>query len=202
MEVEPSKTALMHFGSQAWRLARQEGQPKAATFNFLGFTHFVGRSRRGCFMVGRKTQRERMSKKLVAFGERLKKLRTQGGKAMMTYAKRHLRGHLAYYAVSGNSRCLRQYFYAASRLLFKWLNRRSQRRRVTWARFGPALRDWLPRIHIQHDLYPSRSDSDWEPDGVTHPVRFCEGGGTYRLTGIPAATLPFCLTAQGAGIKF
>jgi group II intron reverse transcriptase/maturase len=157
LEVEPSKTALMHFGSQAWRLARQEGQPKAATFNFLGFTHFVGRSRRGCFMVGRKTQRERMSKKLVAFGERLKKLRTQGGKAMMTYAKRHLRGHLAYYAVSGNSRCLRQYFYAASRLLFKWLNRRSQRRSVTWARFGPTLRDWLPRIHIQHHLYPSRS---------------------------------------------
>ena len=155
LEVEPSKTALLHFGSQAWRRSRQAGQPKVATFNFLGFTHFVGRSRRGCFMVGRKTQKERMTKKLKAFGERLKRLRTEGGKAMMQYARQHLRGHLAYYAVSGNSRSLRQYFYAASRLLFKWLNRRSQRRSITWARFGPVLRDWLPRIHIQHNLYPA-----------------------------------------------
>lgn len=157
LEVELSKTALIRFGGQALRLGRQVGQAKAATFNFLGFTHFVGRSRRGRFMVGRKTQRERMVKKLKAFGDRLKSLRTKGGKAMMSYARRHLRGHLAYYAVSGNSRCLRQYFYAASRLLFKWLNRRSQRRSITWARFGPVLRDWLPRICIQHDLYPTQS---------------------------------------------
>lgn len=155
LEVEPSKTALMRFGSHAARFAKEAGQAKVATFNFLGFTHYAGRSRRGWFMVGRKTQRERMSKKLHAFGVKLKRLRTEGGKAMMSYVQRHLRGHLAYYAVSGNSRSLRQYFYAASRILFKWLNRRSQRRSITWARLSPVLRDWLPRIHIKHNLYPS-----------------------------------------------
>lgn len=158
LEVEPSKTALIRFGGQAYKHSRQPGQSKAATFNFLGFTHFVGRSRRGRFMVGRKTQRERMTKKLKDFGERLRKLRTQGGKAMMTYARQHLRGHLAYYAVSGNSRSLRQYFYAASRILFKWLNRRSQRRSFPWERFGQVLRDWLPPIRIVHNLYPSHCE--------------------------------------------
>jgi hypothetical protein len=96
-----------------------------------------------------------MAKKLKAFGERLKRLRTTGGKAMMRYARQHLRGHLAYYAVSGNSKSLRQYFYAASRILFKWLNRRSQRRSFPWERFGPVLRDWLLPIRILHNLYPS-----------------------------------------------
>lgn len=155
LEVEPSKTALIRFGGQVLRRSRQAGQSKAATFTFLGFTHYVGRSRRGGFVVGRKTQRERLIKKLKAFGEKLKALRTQGGKVMMTYARQHLRGHLAYYAVSGNGRSLRQYFYAASRILFKWLNRRSQRRSVPWERFGKILRAWLPRIRIQHDLYPT-----------------------------------------------
>jgi group II intron reverse transcriptase/maturase len=155
LEVEPTKTALMCFGAQAVRLSRQQGLTKPPTFNFLGFTHYIGRSRRGSFVVGRKTQRERLAKKLEAFGERLKRLRSTGGKAMMPYARQHLRGHLAYYAVSGNSRSLRQYFYAASRILFRWLNRRSQRRSIPWERFGKVLRDWLPPIRIMHNLYPS-----------------------------------------------
>jgi RNA-directed DNA polymerase len=155
LEVEPTKTALLCFGSQAAHLRQVHGLEQPATFNFLGFTHYVGRSRRGKFVVARKTQRDRMVKKLKAFGDRLKQLRTSGGRVMMLYACQHLRGHLAYYAVSGNSRSLRQYFYAASRVLFKWLNRRSQRRRFSWQRFGPVLRDCLPPIRIRHQLYPA-----------------------------------------------
>ena len=155
LEVEPTKSALLCFGSQAAHLRQVHGLEQAATFNFLGFTHDVGRSRRGKFVPARKTQRERMAKKLKAFGDRLKQLRTRGGRVMMLYACQHLRGHLAYYAVSGNSRSLRQYFYAASRVLFKWLNRRSQRRRFSWQRFGPVLRDRLPPIRIRHQLYPA-----------------------------------------------
>jgi|JI8StandDraft_1071087.scaffolds.fasta_scaffold712685_1 RNA-directed DNA polymerase len=60
-----------------------------------------------------------------------------------------------YYAVRGNNRSLHEYFYAASRVLFKWLNRRSQRRRFSWQRFGPVLRDCLPPIRIRHQLYPA-----------------------------------------------
>jgi RNA-directed DNA polymerase len=97
LEVELSKTALIRFGSQASKQCVKDGNKRPATFNFLGFTHYVGKSRKGRFVVGRKTQRERIAKIVKEVGQRLAVLRTQGGKAMMDYAKRHLVGHIAYY---------------------------------------------------------------------------------------------------------
>jgi RNA-directed DNA polymerase len=154
LEVEPSKTALLRFGNRAAKECRQDGVKRPATFNFLGFTHYVGKSLKGRFVVGRRTQRERITKKLKEVSRRLATLRTQGGKAMMLYAKRHLCGHVAYYAVSGNARQIRNYAYLISRLLFKWLNRRSQRRSINWAKFSKILRSWMPSLSIRHNLYP------------------------------------------------
>ena len=134
LEAEPTKTRIVRFGGLAQAQCKREGLRRPETFNFLGFTHFVTRSRRGRFVVGRKTQRERMRKKLKELRVRLDILRTHGGRAMMEYVQQHLRGHFQYFGVSGNSRSLRQYLYASRRLLFKWLNRRSQRRSVTWDR--------------------------------------------------------------------
>jgi len=125
------------------------------SFNFLGLTHFVSRSRRGRFVVGRQTERQRFSGKLKLLNERLRRLRLAGGRAMMVYVRRHLAGHIRYYGVSGNYRALIRYVSAASRLLFKWLNRRSQRRSIQWERFRRVLRDRvLPRVRIVHNLYP------------------------------------------------
>jgi hypothetical protein len=87
-------------------------------------------------------------------GTGIAKLRVKGGRAMMDYAKRHLQGHIAYFGVSGNSRSLKTYVYRVSRVLFKWLNRRSQRKSVNWARFGEVLKTWLPAARIKHNLYP------------------------------------------------
>ena len=56
--------------------------------------------------------------------------------------------------MSGNARNVRTYAYLLSHLLFKWLNRRSQRRGVQWARFSKILSDWMPSLRIQHNLYP------------------------------------------------
>ncbi len=154
LEVEPSKTALLRFGSYAKRQCVKLGLGRPPTFDFLGFTHYVTRSRSKRFMVGRKTQGSRISRKLKEVGVRLAKLRTSGGRAMMDYAKRHLQGHIAYFGVSGNSRSLKTYVYRVSRVLFKWLNRRSQRKSVNWARFGEVLKTWLPPVRIKHNLYP------------------------------------------------
>ena len=106
-------------------------------------------------MVGRKTQAKRMSKQLKEVGEKLAKLRWQGGKAMMDFIKRHLQGHIAYFGVSGNSRSVRNYVFHVSRLLFKWLNRLSQRSRINWARFNRVLKSWLPPVRVLHNLYPA-----------------------------------------------
>jgi group II intron reverse transcriptase/maturase len=155
LEVEPSKTALLCFGSEAKCLGERLGRKRPATFNFLGFTHYVGRSRSQRFVVGRKTQASRVSRKLKEVGVRLGQLRMRGGREMMDYAKRHLQGHLAYYGVSGNSRSLRAYVYCLCRLLFKWLNRRSQRKSIDWARFSRVLKRGLPPVRIVHNLYPT-----------------------------------------------
>lgn len=154
LEVEPSKTAILRFGSAAPEHCHQDGHRRAQTFNFLGFTHYVGRSRKGNFVVGRKTQGKRFRNKLKAVSKRLSALRTEGGKAMMDYARRHLQGHIQYYGVSGNAWALSRYRHALGRLLFKWLNRRSQRRSFTWKRARPVFSRLLPKPRIVHNLYP------------------------------------------------
>jgi group II intron reverse transcriptase/maturase len=153
LEVEPSKTALLAFGSTMLGRKRVEYEGPR-TFSFLGLTHYVGRSRRGRFVVGRKSDGKRVRKKLTALNARLRALRTQGGNAMVAFLARHLRGHIQYYGVSGNSRWVASYIHVATGLLFKWLNRRSQKRSLTWEQFDAYLRRWLPTARIVHDLYP------------------------------------------------
>jgi group II intron reverse transcriptase/maturase len=153
LEIEPSKTALLRFGSQCL------GQTAAAaqgprTFSFLGITHYVGRSRRGRFVVGRQTEGKRMRKQLASLNEHLRRLRSEGADAMVAFLTQHLRGHIQYYGVSGNSRGVASYVHFATDLLFKWLNRRSQRRSLTWKRFTAVIRPLLPTPRIVHDLYP------------------------------------------------
>lgn len=167
LETEPSKTAIHRFGHLAQTCCKQDGQRRPQTFNFLGFTHYVSRSRKGNFAVGHKTQRERMQRKLKELNVRLASLRIQGGKAMMEYASRHLQGHIQYFGVSGNSRSLRQYLHQVRRQLFKWLNRRSQRRSFNWQRFGEAMDHYLPRTRIVHNLYPTPS---WMPQAGSRMV--------------------------------
>ena len=153
LEVEPSKSALLEFGSAQLKGSRAQ-RPGARTFSFLGFTHYVGRSRRGRFVVGRKSDGKRLRKKLKALNAHLRALRTQGGNAMVAFLIRHLRGHIQYYGVSGNVRWVSSYVYSATGLLFKWLNRRSQKRSLNWKQFAAYIRRWLPRARIVHDLYP------------------------------------------------
>lgn len=154
LEVEASKTAILRFGSTSLRGGGARHHHDARTFNFLGFTHYAGRSRKGRFVVGRKTEGKRMRKKLKELSGRLREMRAKGGRAMVVYLRRHLRGHIQYYGVSGNSRAVAKYVFLASGYLFKWLNRRSQRSSLNWKRFGAAVRPLLPRARIVHDLYP------------------------------------------------
>ncbi len=100
-----------------------------------------------------------MRRKVKEMKSRLKSLRIQGGRAMLEYVRRHLRGYQQYYGVSGNSGPLRAYFRVIGKLLFKWLNRRSQRRSITWSRYVAMWKDGtlLPTPWIVHHLYPPPS---------------------------------------------
>jgi hypothetical protein len=80
LEVEPSKTSMLRFGSNAARSCGRDGLRRPKTFSFLGFTHFATRSRSGYFAVGRRTEGKRFSQKLKLLNLRLRSLRVKGGK--------------------------------------------------------------------------------------------------------------------------
>lgn len=150
LEIEPSKTKLIPFGS------RQIASSDAPTFSFLGITHYVTRSRKGSFKVGRKTEKKRINRGLKQVAQSLAKLRVHGCHRMIEYIRLHLRGHFNYYGVSENSRSLSAYLFHVRRIFYKWLNRRSQKRSCTWAMFAPW---WdklaMPRPRIIHSFYTS-----------------------------------------------
>jgi RNA-directed DNA polymerase len=151
LEVEPTKTALIRFGDLAPALCKRDGDRRPHTFNFLGFTHYM-MLKRGRAKLGRKTQRERVTKNLKALGARLKVLRIEGTHAMQDYIRLHLRGYIQYFGVRGNSRSVRTYVFHVERLLFKWINLRSQRGSFNWPQYHDWIQSWFPRPRIVHAL--------------------------------------------------
>jgi group II intron reverse transcriptase/maturase len=149
LEVEPTKTLLIPCG-----LKQSSDEKKQGTFTFLGFTHYVTKSRRGFPKLGRKTSAKKMRTKLKEVSAKLKALRTKGTNVMVSFVRLHLQGHINYYGVSENSRSLSTYCYRVRTLLFKWLNRRSSKRSCTWDTFtGWLARLSLPTPRIVHSFY-------------------------------------------------
>jgi hypothetical protein len=153
LEMELSKTQLIEFGRFAeMNAARKGGKP--ATFDFLGFTHYCGQTRHGAFKVKRMTSKKKYRAKLQAVKEwlRTERNRVKTGE-LLGRGKRLLEGHLEYYAITDNGKMCNEFRRQVGRQLFKWLNRRSQRRSYTWERFNDALA-WIswPSVRIKHPL--------------------------------------------------
>ena len=154
LTVAPEKTKTVKFGRHAWQLAKKTGN-KTATFNFLGFTHYCAASRRGFFMMGHKTAKENLNRKLKEIKEWLIKVCSSLPlKSWWPIVKAKLTGHYNYFGVSGNIRCLKQYYWRVINIVFKWINRRSQRKSMTWEIFQ-QYQQWnpLPVPRICHSLY-------------------------------------------------
>lgn len=157
LELAEDKTRIIEFGRQAKANAKARGG-KPDTFNFLGFTHFVDASRKGYFKLGRKTDRKKMTAKLKEMNVWLKRIRSLPVKQWWSGLKAKLTGHFRYYGVSGNSQSIGTFYYLTVRMVFKWLNRRSQRKCMNWAAFNTYLaRHALPRPRISCDLYSLQS---------------------------------------------
>jgi group II intron reverse transcriptase/maturase len=153
LEVEPTKTKLLAFGTKEFRSA-QKNSHHVATFSFLGFTHYMRKSRRGYPMVDRKTDAVRLRRKVKEFSAQLAKRRNQGTKLIVEYARSHFRGHLQYYGISGNLRSVSCYRYLVLHYLFKWMNRRSQRRSLTWEKFHLLINSFgLAKPKVIHALW-------------------------------------------------
>jgi len=154
LELAADKTKIIGFGRFAVENARKKGR-RAGTFNFLGFTHFCDKTRTGKFKVGRTTDRKKFTAKLKTMNDWLKAIRNIAAvKEWWSTLGAKLRGHFQYYGVSGNFRGMKRFYFLTIRMVFKWLNRRSQKKSYNWERFAKYLRRYpLPTPKIYHNLY-------------------------------------------------
>ncbi len=154
LSVAEEKTRVVEFGRKSWQKSRNGGA-RASTFNFLGFTHYCATSQRGKFIMGHKTSKENLRRKLSETKTWLKGVRNVVTmKEWWPTLKAKLSGHYAYFGISGNMRCLQQYYFKVVSLVYKWINRRSQKKSMNWQRFMQYL-EWypLPIPRIVHSIY-------------------------------------------------
>ena len=154
LELHPTKTRVISFGRYERENAKRQSR-RPNTFEFLGFTHYCGTSRKGKFIVGRKTSGKKFRIKCIEMNNWLRNVRNyKKTKEWWPVLAVKLRGHYQYYGVSGNSRSLRCFYDLTLRMTFKWLNRRSQRKSFNWVQFGEYLTHYpLPKPKIVHNLY-------------------------------------------------
>lgn len=154
LEVAPEKTTIIEFGRRAWQRSRKYKKP-LATFTFLGFTHYCGTSRRGKFIMGHKTSKDSLKKGLGSMKDWLKKVRSLvSARDFWPILCAKLRGHYNYFGISGNYRCLMQFYRQVISLVFKWLNRRSQKKSMNWKQYMNYLKVFpLPQPKIYHSFY-------------------------------------------------
>src|SRR6476620_658552 len=160
LALHPDKTRLIRFGRHAAKQRERRGEGKPETFDFLGFTHFCTRSRKwGSFVIGRRTIKKRMLKQLQAVKVELRKRMHDPIAKTGAWLTQMLKGHLNYYAVSGNSPSLWCYFNAVRWRWIKSLRRRSQRAFMSWEKFTSITNRFFPSIRILHPLPCHRFDA-------------------------------------------
>lgn len=157
LELHPEKSRTFSFG-RTERVAADREKRRANTFDFLGFTHFCDVSRKGRFKVGRKTSQKKFAAKCREINDWLKRTRNQvKTKEWWPTLESKLRGHYQYYGVSENYRGIYRYYRIVKSSVLKWMNRRSQKGRMSWEDFQRYLTHYpLPAPEIVHNFYVSR----------------------------------------------
>jgi group II intron reverse transcriptase/maturase len=160
LALHPDKTRLIRFGRYAAKQRMERGEGKPETFDFLGFTHFCTRSRKwGSFVIGRKTIKKRMVRQLQAIKMELRRRMHDPITKTGAWVERMLKGHLNYYAVSGNDPSL---WWFVAEVRWRWLKtlkRRSQRAFLHWDEFTSMTNRFFPPIRILHPLPLHRFDA-------------------------------------------
>jgi len=156
LELHPTKSRNLSFGRFERGNAKRQNR-RANTFDFLGFTHYCDRSRKGNFKVGRKTSRKKYTAKCRAMNAWLRAIRNQvKTKEWWKILIAKLRGHFQYYGVSENYKGIAGFYKFTIRMVRKWMNRRSQKRKMSWDRFTKYLEHYpLPKPKIVHSFYES-----------------------------------------------
>jgi RNA-directed DNA polymerase len=162
LSLHPDKTRLIEFGRHAAARRAQRGLGKPETFKFLGFIFICGRSRKGKFLLKRKSRRDRMRAKLAEIKKELRRRMHQPIPDQGLWLAQVIRGYFVYHAVPTNSSALSAFRDHIRRIWLRTLRRRSQKDRFSWERMKKLANDFLPRPKILHPWPNARF-------AVTHP---------------------------------
>jgi RNA-directed DNA polymerase len=157
LELNEDKTRLIEFGRFAERDRHARGQGKPETFDFLGFTHWCGKTRKnGKFTVRRKPVAKRVRRKLKEIKQELMRRRHACVASQGRWLHSVVQGYFAYFAVPGTSEVLSAFRKQVCKYWRRALRRRSHKaRNLTWKRMARLIDTWIPRVKIQHP-YPNQ----------------------------------------------
>jgi RNA-directed DNA polymerase len=151
LELHPEKTRLIEFGRFAEDNRKRRGEGKPETFDFLGFTHMCGKTRKGgWFKIRRQTITKRLRSKLQAVRQELRKRWHERTAETGDWLRSVVQGYFNYHAIPGNFRALQTFRREVARAWLEALRRRSQRHRLPWERFRSILDRYLPLPRILH----------------------------------------------------
>lgn len=159
LEIAQDKTRIIAFGRNATNYCRQNGKRKPDTFDFLGFTHYCSKSRKGWFRVKRKTSRKKFCNSLYRCKLWLKENLNTPTKDVMKKLCLKLLGYYRYYSITDNLPTVDNFQDKVRRMLFKWFNRRSQRKTFNWVKYVLFLKQYpLPRPKVYVNIYDIRPE--------------------------------------------
>src|SRR5215813_14208780 len=150
LSLHPEKTRLIEFGRHAAERRASAGLGKPETFKFLGFVLICGKSRRGKFLVHRKSRRDRMRAKLGEVKKELRKRMHQPIPEQGRWLAQVVRGYFAYHAVPTNRATIGAFHRYVVGFWYRTLRRRSQKDRLTWERIKRLANDFLPQPRNLH----------------------------------------------------
>jgi RNA-directed DNA polymerase len=179
LSLHPEKTRLIEFGRYAAQNRKRRGLGKPETFNFLGFTFICGKSRKGGFLIKRKTRRDRMRAKLKAVSQELRRRMHQPPDEVGNWLRHVVKGYFNYHAVPTNIHALQEFRDEITQRWRRALSRRSDKGAIAWNWMAKMADAWLPQPHILHPWPNQRfavRHPRWEPYAGKLHVRICAGG--------------------------
>ena len=162
LSLHPDKTRLIEFGRRASTNRQQRGEGKPETFDFLGFTHCCGKTRKGWFKLLRLTVKKRMRATLNAIREKLRRMMHYLIPVVGKWLGQVVQGYFNYFGVPGNKYRLCSFRSEICRMWRHILLRRSQRHNLSWQRFTRLVSRYIPPYRHTHP-YPNQRF------GVKHP---------------------------------
>jgi len=157
LELAEEKTRIIAFGKNTAEGRKKEGLGKPETFDFLGFTHYCGKSAGGWFRVKRKTSAKKFRAALAKIKEWLHRNLTTPTAEVVEMLATKLIGYYRYYGITDNSRMMDNFYERVKRMLYRWFCRRSQKTGMNWRKFQLYLKsNPLPRGRITVSIYDVR----------------------------------------------